>query len=280
MTSPITPEQSSSNNHSISTLTANTESSQSLNQDGKQCKLDELDDNVSHPKKESIHQSDVSPNLIKDSDQGAKNESSSNEISKTSPTKEISPEMTENYNIKEKNDAQPDFKSLNNNNESKENNRQIRNATIDNDNDETLGSGSGNDIKSQESLKLKLIDVVLPEDITSSQRNFIFQYEESLRSSQANLEEVRRSQNVLMNSGKNDTNLEKKLFKKKYEHTPSKLGEPMNINGNKRIEDYVIERIPLKKGDSYSDEDIGTNLNKFSHLAIGSTELLHEKLKH
>jgi len=43
-------------------------------------------------------------------------------------------------------------------------------------------------------------------------------------------------------------------------------------------EDFVIERIPLKKGDDEDEED--TKVNKFSHLAMGSTELLHEKLKH
>jgi len=78
------------------------------------------------------------------------------------------------------------------------------------------------------------------------------------------------------------------MFKKKYK--PSKLGEkPITIDSSdgeiddekvvkKSYEDFIIDVIPLKKGDDYEEEDI--KQNKFSHLAVGSTELLHEKLKH
>jgi len=143
--------------------------------------------------------------------------------------------------------------------------------------------------KSIESLKLKLIDVVLPEDITNSLSNFIFEYEESIRSSIMNLEESKQTPNSSTDKGSKDS-LEKQIFKKKYEHVPSKLGaEPLTIEDSEenkseedvkrsRYEDFVIERIPLKKGDDYEEEDV--QQSKFSRLAMGSTELLHEKLKH
>ncbi|KAL6624068.1 hypothetical protein U3516DRAFT_743679 [Neocallimastix sp. 'constans'] len=57
------------------------------------------------------------------------------------------------------------------------------------------------------------------------------------------------------------------MFKKKYkQHGPSKLGgEPLNIGEDE---------------DEDEDDDENQNQNKFSHLAMGSMELLHEKLKH
>ncbi|ORX48645.1 L domain-like protein [Piromyces finnis] len=132
------------------------------------------------------------------------------------------------------------------------------NATENNDNDATLGDdeSKSQDMKSQESIKLKLIDVVLPEDLTGSQSNFIFTYEESLRGSQPSLSDVRGSQSQLSLNKKNTPDsLEKTLFKMKYDTKPSKLSEkPMVIDNsedekNDKKEDYVIERIPLKKGD-------------------------------
>ncbi|OUM57504.1 hypothetical protein PIROE2DRAFT_17502 [Piromyces sp. E2] len=138
---------------------------------------------VEHGKMDSFNQTDSSPEVAKDSEPVTKNESDSNDISKTDPTLlDSTPEKTESSIKRE---------SLSSKN--------INNTTTDNE-DTTLGSGGNvsksQDLKSQESIKLKLIDVVLPEDITSSQSNFIFTYEESIRSSQANLDDVTRSQTI------------------------------------------------------------------------------------
>jgi len=116
------------------------------------------------------------------SSEQVKTESNSNDNTKTDPvTHDTVPDKTESI-TKPESVSSKNINSIDNGG-----------ATLVNGSDEK----SQDVIKSQESLKLKLIDVVLPEDITSSQSNFIFTYEESLRGSLANLDEVRRSQNLV-----------------------------------------------------------------------------------
>jgi len=134
-------------------------------------------------------------------------------------------------------------------------------STYEIDNNITLGSSGGggdnnpnsmNDIvRSQESLKLKLIDIVLPEDLTNSQSKFIFECD-SRGGSQLNLSDrnVSTSTNIfsqqsistatVTEKNNNTDSLEKKLFKKKY--VPSKLGgEPLTLNSDDTTEVSVGE---------------------------------------
>jgi hypothetical protein len=258
---------------------------------------------TSTPEKNSISDQQPFPSLNKTS--SISNEIKSNSKSFTtnntidsSPGSPGSPGSPDSLDKTKSSGSKKEESSLNDDIQNRNNNNNNNNTITDND--ETLGSGSGNGnnrsyndlIKSQESLKLKLIDVVLPEDLTSSQSNFIFEYEESLRSSQPNFSDIQQLQSMSMDSSNqatcqnsvqtglnstqnstqlidrsNSDSLEKQMFKKKYkQHGPSKLGgEPLNIGEDE---------------DEDEDDDENQNQNKFSHLAMGSMELLHEKLKH
>jgi len=212
----VAPEKASTNIQSNSTLTANYLSEQQQQQQQQQ----PIDD-VEVDKQRKIDSNNQSEQITN-------NETDSSDLKKTDDSiKDVKGSV---------NDSSLNSKVANGNN----------NATEEN----TLGSY--NEIaKSLESLKLKLIDVVLPEDITNSLSNFIFEYEESIRSSMMNLDDSKHSLTLNSSTDKNtdkntNNSLEKQMFKKKYEHVPSKLGEkPLTIEDseeNKSVEEEDVKR--------------------------------------